>query len=109
MLSTEIGVLPEQNPIDALKQALYYNLMWQQTGGGRMALMPEDDRLRLMIDLPAEQLEAARVADVANNLLQAARDWCAGWDESPAMNDAVSTADRLPGENQLPPSGFIRV
>lgn len=109
MLSTEVGVAPEKNYVDALKQALYYNLVWQQTGGARMALMPEDDTLRLMIDLPVEHLEGIRVATVANNLLQAARDWRAGWDESPETNDALSSTDSLPGGDQIPSPGFIRV
>ncbi|MEE4379678.1 MAG: type III secretion system chaperone [Candidatus Competibacteraceae bacterium] len=109
MLSTEIGVVPERNMVDALKQALYYNLVWQQTGGARMALLPEDDSLRLMIDLPGEHLESIRVATVANNLLQAARDWRSGWDKAPDPNDTSSTADDSPGDEPMPPSDFIRV
>lgn len=109
MLSTEIGIVPEKAYVDSLKQALYYNLVWQQTGGARMALMPEDDGLRLMIDLPAEHLDGARVATVASNLLQAAKDWRAGWDASPETNDTLSSTDGLPGGDQMPPPGFIRV
>ncbi len=107
MFSAEIGALPERDRESALKQALYFNLAWQQTGGARMALMPEDDSLQLMLDLHAEHLSNSQVVTVISNLLQAAEDWKTGW-ETPSEESAAPSSTAAPEGNQ-PPPGSIRV
>ena len=41
----EIGPLPEQDRERWLREVLYYNLLWRQTGGARIALLPPEERL----------------------------------------------------------------
>ena len=108
MFSTEIGIVPDKNRTTALKQALYYNLVWQRTGGARMALIPEDNSLQLMVDLYAEDLSSTQVVTVATNLLQAAKDWRDSWDEPAHEKNAEPTTASGP-KDDLPPPGSIQV
>ncbi len=71
----EIGPLPDQGRERWLREVLYYNLLWQQTGGARIALLPPEDRLQLLLDVPAEQLGATQIVNVLDNLRQITQAW----------------------------------
>ena len=75
MLTIEILPVPEHERESMFAQALHYNLLWQETGGARMALMPQSQSLQLMIDLHPEQLDAHLLANVVTNLLHQVHDW----------------------------------
>ena len=85
VVTTEVlllGDLPDEQQAAVLKQALAYNALWQETGGARMSLLPEDESLQLMVSLPAKEQEASRVCQLLTNLLERSDDWAAALAES---------------------------
>ena len=102
----EIGPLPEQDRERWLREVLYYNLLWQQTGGARIALLPPEDRLQLLLDVPAEQLGATQIVHVLDNLRQVTRAWRETLNAGAEDAAGEETTTPSPGED---PSLFIRV
>ena len=106
MLTADVGEVPEKRLETALQEALSFNLIWQETGGARLALMPKEDRLRLMVDLHATNLSSEQVADAVINLLQTAQNWRGRW-RSAEGEDAEAPPPSP--DDRFPPSGFLRV
>ncbi len=102
----EIGPLPDQDRERWLREVLYYNLLWQQTGGARIALLPPEDRLQLLLDVPAEQLGATQVVNVLGNLSQVAQAWRDTLNPGTESATGEDSAAPSPGDN---PALFIRV
>ena len=106
MLTTDVGAVPENKLETALQEALSFNLLWQETDGARLALMPKEDRLRLMVDIHATHLNGEYVANAVLNLLQAAQNWRGRW-RSTEREDAEAPPPSP--DDRFPPSGFLRV
>ncbi|MEE4377225.1 MAG: type III secretion system chaperone [Candidatus Competibacteraceae bacterium] len=101
----EIGLLPEQDREHWLREVLYYNLLWQQTGGARIALLPPENRLQLLLDVHAEQLGATQVVTVLDNMIQVAQAW------RETLNPVAegATDEETPSSPSDNPNLFIRV
>jgi hypothetical protein len=87
VLTTEVLVLadlPEETHLNVLKQALAYNALWSETGGGRMSLLGEEESLQLMVSLPEKEQEISHLCRIVNNLLERAEDWAAALSNLPA-------------------------
>lgn len=102
----EIGPLPEQDRERWLREVLYYNLLWRQTGGARIALLPPEERLQLLLDVHAEQLGATQIVTVLDNLAQVAQAWRKTLNIAAEGATEQETAASSPSES---PNHFIRV
>ncbi len=108
MFMLEIGPLPEPGRERCLLDVLYYNLLWQQTGGARIALLPPGNHLQLMLDVHAEQLGATQITNVIGSLWQVAQ----AWRESLAQTarTAPETSEDTATSSQMEdPTRFLRV
>ena len=106
MFTLEIGPLPDRHCEHWLKEVLSYNLLWQQTGGARIGLLPPDNRLQLLFDVHAEQLGASQIVSVLDNLIQVANAWRNTLNADPQASaeqavDTFSVCDN--------PNHFIRI
>jgi hypothetical protein len=101
----EIGPLPEQDRESWLREVLYYNLLWQQTGGARIALLPPENRLQLLLDVHAEQLGATQIVTVLDNMAQVAQ----AWRETLNPDAQRTTGEEAPSSPSDNPNLFIRV
>ncbi len=75
MLSSDLGVPAPNRAAAVHATALSYGLLWQQTGGFRLALSTDAGALFLMVDVLLPELEAASLATAIGNFAQKVSLW----------------------------------
>ncbi len=71
----EIAPLPQDSFAHWMSEALQFNLLTMETGGVRFALLPPENRLQLLMDLPEELMSPSQVAIVLENMQRIADEW----------------------------------
>ncbi len=75
VLSTGLGRPPEGNELPVYETLLSYNLLWQDTGGVRMAIDGPQGDIMLIYDLFDDQLSLAELQTVVLNINSIAAIW----------------------------------
>lgn len=97
-LSAEVGEVDDETPPERLRAMLAYGAAWRETGGMRLVLA-DDGSVELVVDLPAEGLDAAALADALVNFAGSANAWAASTDPG----DAPDAPDADPSQTSFSP------
>ena len=75
VLSISLGPVPRERQEEIFKLLLAYNMLWRETGGGRMALDPESNEAEFLVDLPAAKTDVSAFCAVFDHFVANAQDW----------------------------------
>lgn len=75
VLSATLGRPMSEQRMSVLETLLSYNLLWEETGGGRMAINGAEGEAVLIYDLHGENLSPALLGTVITNLSKLAEMW----------------------------------
>ncbi len=75
VLRTDVGRPLHSRAADSYAALLSYNLLWEQTGGARMALGGADGEVVLLLDLPVACLDWGTLDAVLRNIHGVAQAW----------------------------------
>ncbi len=95
-LSVEIGAPQPTNALSVYETLLSYNLLWQETGGVRMALTGKGGNVVQFVDLTGTEINPTSIATVAVNLASLTEIWRAFLESEGsdlAAPEPVSTGD----------------
>ncbi|MBX3609010.1 MAG: type III secretion system chaperone [Hydrogenophaga sp.] len=71
----ELGKVVPSRKILVYEAMLTYNLLWQETGGARLAMAGPDGQVMLVHEMPAEQMTASDLSAALARLCQVGGAW----------------------------------
>jgi hypothetical protein len=96
LAAIDLGPLPPGSEAAAMRLLLHGNFSWRDTGGGVLALSPDQDRIVLIARFEAELMDGDELEERIDALTVAAADWRQRLAEAAATGPGQATTFIVP-------------